>query len=74
MKRFDIKEQIKNKYFWMSVVSLIVLCAQQFGLDFIPKDLEPFANSVLTILVTMGIITDNTTPGIGTGEKDENID
>ena len=70
MKRFNLKEQIHNKFFWMSVVSLIVLIAQQFGLDFIPADFLVFANSVLTILVGMGILNDNTTPGIGTEDRD----
>ena len=70
MKRFNLKEQIHNKFFWMSIVSLIILIAQQFGLDFIPVDFQVFANSVLTILVGMGILNDNTTPGIGTEDRD----
>lgn len=70
MKRFNLKEQIHNKFFWMSIVSLIILIAQQFGLDFIPADFQVFANSVLTILVGMGILNDNTTPGIGTEDRD----
>ena len=70
MKRFNLKEQIHNKFFWMSIVSLIILIAQQFGLDFIHADFQVFANSVLTILVGMGILNDNTTPGIGTEDRD----
>lgn len=70
MKRFNLKEQVHNKFFWMSIVSLIVLVAQQFGLDFIPADFQAFANSALTILVSIGILNDNTTPGIGTEDRD----
>ena len=63
--KFNIKQQIKNKYFWLSVVSLVVLTAQQFNIDFIPAEVHADVNSVLTILVAMGILTNNSTPGLG---------
>ena len=63
--KFNIKEQIKNKYFWVSVVSLIVLTAQQFNLTFIPDNFQDYVNSVLPILVAMGILNNNATPGVG---------
>lgn len=63
--KFNLKQQIKNKYFWISVVSLIVLTAQQFNVTFIPENFEEFANSILTILVAMGILNNNTTQGLG---------
>ena len=63
--KFNIKEQIKNKYFWVSVVSLIVLTAQQFNLTFIPANFQDYVNSILTILVAMGILNNNATPGVG---------
>ena len=63
--KFNLKQQVKNKYIWVSVVSLIVLTAQQFNLDFIPANFQDYVNSVLTILVAMGILTNNSTPGIG---------
>lgn len=63
--KFNIKEQIKNKCFWVSVVSLIVLTAQQFNLDIIPDNFQDYVNSVLPILVAMGILNNNATPGVG---------
>ena len=63
--KFNLKQQVKNKYFWVSVVSLIVLTAQQFNLDFIPANFQDYVNSILTILVAMGILTNNSTPGLG---------
>lgn len=63
--KFNLKEQIKNKYFWVSVVSLVVLTAQQFNLTFIPSNFQDFANSILTILVAMGILNNNATNGLG---------
>lgn len=63
--KFNLREQIKNKYFWVSVVSLVVLTAQQFNLTFIPNNFQDFANSILTILVAMGILNNNSTQGLG---------
>ena len=63
--KFNIKEQIKNKCFWVSVASLIVLTAQQFNLTFIPANFQDYVNSVLPILVAMGILNNNATPGVG---------
>ena len=63
--KFNLKEQIKNKYFWVSVVSLVVLTAQQFNLDIIPVGFEDYVNSILTILVGMGILNNNATKGLG---------
>ena len=63
--KFNLKQQIKNKYFWLSIVSLVVLTAQQFNLDIIPDNFQDYVNSVLTILVAMGILTNNSTPGLG---------
>ena len=63
--KFNIKEQIKNKSFWLSITALLVLTVQQFGLDFLPNNFQDFVNSVLTILVGMGIITDFKTDGFG---------
>ena len=63
--KFNIKEQIKNKCFWVSVVSLIVLTAQQFNLTFIPANFQDYVNSVLPMLVAMGILNNNATPGVG---------
>ena len=63
--KFNIKEQVKNKCFWLSVVSLVVLTAQQFNLDIIPDNFQDYVNSVLPILVAMGILNNNATPGVG---------
>ena len=63
--KFNIKQQIKNKCFWLSVVSLVVLTAQQFNLDIIPDNSQDYVNSALTILVAMGILNNNATPVVG---------
>lgn len=63
--KFDLKSQIKNKYFWMSIVSLIILTVNEFNLNIISNDFENYINSVLTILVAMGILNNNSTSGLG---------
>ena len=63
--KFNLQKQIKNTYFWVSVVSLVVLTAQQFNLHIIPEGFQDYVNSVLTILVAMGILNNNTTQGLG---------
>lgn len=63
--KFNIKEQVRNKYFWLSVLSLIALTCQTFNLQILPKGFEEYANSVLAILVTMGILNNNNTKGLG---------
>lgn len=63
--KFNLKEQIRNKYFWISVASLIVLTAQQFDLNIIPDGFQEYINTVLTVLVGMGILNNNMTNGLG---------
>ena len=63
--KFNLKDQIKNCYFWLSIVSLVVLTAQQFNLDIIPVGFEDYVNTILTILVGMGILNNNSTDGLG---------
>lgn len=63
--KFNLKEQIRNKYFWISVASLIVLTAQQFDLNIIPDGFQEYINTILTVLVGMGILNNNMTNGLG---------
>ena len=62
--KFNLKEQAKNKYFWLSILSLIVLTAQFLGFK-LPAGLEEYVNSVLAILVGLGILNNNSTKGLG---------
>lgn len=61
---FNLKQQAKNKYFWLSLVSLVILTAQFFGVK-LPNGLEDYINNVLAILVAIGILNNNTTKGLG---------
>ena len=66
--RFNLKEQITNKYFWLAVLSLVILTCQQFNLNILPSGIEDYVNSVLTILVALGILNDNETKGLGSNK------
>lgn len=61
---FNLKKQIKNKYFWLSMLSLVILTGQFLGIK-LPTGLEEYVNSVLTILVAIGILNNNHTDGLG---------
>lgn len=61
---FNLKKQIKNKYFWLSMLSLVILTGQFLGIK-LPNGLEEYVNSVLTILVAIGILNNNHTEGLG---------
>lgn len=64
MISIDWNARLKNKAFWVSMISAIVLLCQQLGLNIIPNDYSAIINSVLTILAMLGIVVDTSTPGI----------
>lgn len=60
--KIDIIARLKNKYFWVSFISLIVLLFDQLGIV-LPFDLENISETILSMLVLLGIIVDNGTKG-----------
>ena len=63
--KVNIKQQMKSKYFWLSLVSLVILICQQIGLTILPENTQELANTILTALVGMGILNNNHTEGFG---------
>lgn len=63
-----ILKRLQNKAFLVAVISGVILLIQQLGLDILPKNISDIVNTVLAILVTMGVVIDPTTPGIKDGE------
>lgn len=61
---FNLKEQVKSKYFWLSILSLVILTAQFLGVN-LPSGLEDYVNKVLVIFISLGILNNNTTKGLG---------
>lgn len=62
------KSRLKNKAFWVAIVSSIALLFQQLGLNIFPENWSEILNSILTTLTMLGIIIDPTTSGISDKE------
>lgn len=67
--KINWKLRLQSKYFWVALISLIVLLTQQLGFDIFPKNWEEVLNTVLSILILLGVINDPTTAGINDSEQ-----
>lgn len=65
--KLDIKARLKNKYFWISFISLVVLLLDQLGIQ-LPFDLSAISGTLLSMAVLLGIVVDNGTEGFGDGK------
>lgn len=61
--------RLQSKYFWVALISLIVLLTQQLGFDIFPKNWEEVLNTVLSILILLGVLNDPTTAGLNDSEQ-----
>ena len=66
--KLDIKARLRNKYFWVSMLSLVVLLLDQLGIK-LPVNINEIGGTVLSIAVLLGIIVDNGSEGFS--DKDE---
>ena len=66
--KIDIKARLRNKYFWVSMLSLVVLLLDQLGIK-LPIDINEIGGTILSIAVLLGIIVDNGSEGFS--DKDE---
>lgn len=60
----DWKARFRNKTFWLALMSAIVVLTQQLGLDIFPSNIMEIVNTVLMILVILGVVVNPTTDGI----------
>ena len=65
--KLDIKARLKNKYFWISFISLVVLLLDQLGIK-LPFDLSAISGTLLSMAVLLGIVVDNGTEGFCDGK------
>ena len=63
MKNINWKLRFKNKATLLAIAGTLILLAQQLGLK-LPDNIEDVVNTVLTLLVLLGVINDPTTEGI----------
>ena len=64
----DIKARLKNKYFWVSLLSLIVMLLKQLNIE-LPFDINEIGGTILSIAVLLGIIVDNGSEGFSDKDK-----
>ena len=62
--KLDIKARLRNKYFWVSFISLVVLLLEQLGIE-LPFDISSIGGTILSMLVLLGIVVDNGSQGFG---------
>ena len=67
--KINFKARLRNKYFWVSFVALIVILLEQLGIE-LPFDLNSISGTLLSMAVLLGIVVDNGTEGFG--DKDDN--
>ena len=66
--KLDIKARLRNKYFWVSMLSLVVLLLDQLGIK-LPVNINEIGGTILSMAVLLGIIVDNGSEGFGDGNK-----
>ena len=64
----DIKARLKNKYFWVSLLSLIVMLLKQLNVE-LPFNINEIGGTILSIAVLLGIIVDNGSEGFSDKDK-----
>lgn len=69
----NLKLRLQNKATLVALISAVFLMLQQFGLN-IPSNIQDGINTLVTILVILGIVTDPTTKGIADSERALNYD
>lgn len=67
--KINWKLRLQSKFFLVALISLIVLLTQQLGFDIFPKNWEEVLNTVLSILILLGVINDPTTAGISDSDQ-----
>ena len=66
--KLDIKARLRNKYFWVSMLSLVVLLLNQLGIE-LPIDINEIGGTILSMAVLLGIIVDNGSEGFSDKDK-----
>ena len=64
----NFKLRLQNKTTLVALISAVFLMLQQFGLT-IPANIQEGVNTLVVILVTLGIVTDPTTKGVSDSER-----
>jgi uncharacterized membrane protein len=72
----NLKNNIKNKTWWIAVISLLIVILQSRGLDltkYIGVDWQITLNNIFTLLALIGISVDTTVVNTKAETDDENL-
>lgn len=64
----NLKLRLKNKVTLAALISAVFIMLGQFGLE-IPHNIQEGVNTLLMILVLLGIVVDPTTKGVADSER-----
>jgi uncharacterized membrane protein len=68
-RRVDkMKNRLKNYALWISISSFVFMIIQNSGLQITPESWDLYINSILGILILLGIINNPTTNNKGFGD------
>lgn len=65
----DLKSRLTNKGFWVALISAIVGVTQLLGYKVFPDNWADILNSILGILIILGVIIDPSTPGMNDNKR-----
>lgn len=68
----DLKKRLRNYGLWVSLASFVLLLLNNFGVDIDESKYNGIVDSILAILVLLGILNNPTTEKKGFGDDDEN--
>ena len=63
MNKINWKLRLQNKVTLIALLGAVFLMAQQFGFE-VPQNIQNGVNTVVYILVLLGVVTDPTTAGL----------
>lgn len=66
--KINWKLRYKNKATLTAIIATAILLAQQLGLK-LPDNINDVANTALTLLVLLGVVSDPTTSGLSDSEQ-----
>ena len=66
--KINWKLRFKNKATLAAIIATAILLAQQLGLK-LPDNINDVANTALTLLVLLGVVSDPTTSGLSDSEQ-----
>jgi uncharacterized membrane protein len=66
-----MKNRLKNYALWISISSFVFMIIQNLGLQITPESWNLYVNSILGILILLGIVNNPTTDNKGFGDDKE---